>query len=132
MKGILNRGTQVHKVRTKYNRLRVARRFNCETEDMENTPKTVVTEKNSKSNVTTQTPPRIGYKVYFEVNDELHENKMRLVHAKILRQYPRQLGKCCEYLAFDCIDLDNSSIVYTVPYDEKFIKTDIRGSKKTD
>ena len=69
-------------------------------------------------------PPRIGDKVYFEVADELHENNVRMVHAKILRQYPRKMGKRREYLAFDCVDLDQKNIVYTVPYDQKFIKTD--------
>ena len=29
-KGILNRGTQVHQMKTRYNRLKVARKFNCE------------------------------------------------------------------------------------------------------
>ena len=31
-KGILNRGTQVHKSKVKYNRLTIAKKFNCEDE----------------------------------------------------------------------------------------------------
>ena len=72
----------------------------------------------------TKRVPKIGDKVYFEVNDELHENKVRMVHAKILRAYPKKRGKCCEYLAFDCIDLDQDNIFYTVTYDQEFIKID--------
>jgi len=72
----------------------------------------------------TQRVPKIGDKVYFEVGDELHENKVRMVHAKIIRQYPMSKGKCCKYLAFDCVDLDYKDIVYTVPYEKEFIKTD--------
>ncbi len=75
----------------------------------------------------TRTPPRIGDKVYFEVDDKLHENKVRMVHAKIIRQYPKKRGKCCEYLAFDCVDLDYKDIYYTVPYDKEFIETDTGG-----
>lgn len=75
---------------------------------------------------------RIGDKIYFEVEDELHEKKTRLVHAQIIRQYPKPLGKCCEYLALDCIDLDNADLVYTVPYDEKIIKADTGGPPKAD
>lgn len=84
----------------------------------------IVAERKKKSNKDTRTPPRIGDKVYFEVNDELHENKVRMVHAKIVRQYPKKKGKDKEYLAFDCVDLDQKNIFYTVPYDQKFIKTD--------
>ena len=87
-------------------------------------PRTVIAERKNKLDMDTRTLPRIGDKVYFEVNDELHENKVRVVHAKIIRQYPKKRGNCCEYLAFDCVDLDHKDIYYTVPYDEEFIKTD--------
>jgi len=48
-----------------------------------------------------------------------------MVHAKIIRQYPKKRGNAFEYLAFDCVDLDQKNIYYTVPYDEEFVKTDI-------
>ena len=78
-------------------------------------------ERKNKLNKDIRTHPRIGDKVYFEVNDELHENKVRMVHAKIIRQYPKKRGNCCEYLAFDCVDLDDPDLHYTIPADEKFI-----------
>ena len=67
---------------------------------------------------------KIGDKIYFEVEDTLHEKKTRVVHAQIVRKYPKPLGKHATYLAVDCIDLDNADLVYTVPYDEKIIKAD--------
>ena len=84
----------------------------------------IVAERKKLSDKDIRTSPRIGDKVYFEVNDELHDGSVRMVHAKIVRQYPKKQGNCCEYLAFDCIDLDQKNIFYTVPYDQKFIKTD--------
>ena len=92
-----------------------------------NVQRIVIAKRKNKLNKDTGAPPRIGDKVYFEVNDELHENKVRMVHAKIIRQYPKKRGNCCEYLAFDCVDLDQKNIYYTVPYDEEFIKTDTGG-----
>ena len=52
--------------------------------------------------------PRIGDKISFELQDELFGGKLRVVKAQIIRQYPKQRGDCCEYLAFDCIDLDTA------------------------
>tara|TARA_R110002020_G_scaffold26817_3_gene86691 strand:+ start:231 stop:554 length:324 start_codon:yes stop_codon:yes gene_type:complete len=89
-----------------------------------NVQRIVIAERKNNFDMDIRTPPRIGDKVYFEVNDELHENKVRVVHAKVIRQYPKKRGNCCEYLAFDCVDLDHKDIYYTVPYDEEFIKTD--------
>ena len=96
-----------------------------ENEVMDIIQRHIKAERKNKLNKDTRTPPRIGDKVYFEVNDELHENKVRMVHAKIVRQYPKKKGKGNEYLAFDCVDLDHKDIYYTVPYDQEFIKTDI-------
>ncbi len=87
-------------------------------------PRIPIAERKEKRNMETYTKPKIGDKIYFEIDDHLHEKGVRLVHAKILRLYPKKLGECCEYLAFDCADLDNKDLVYTVPYDQKFIKTD--------
>ena len=66
--------------------------------------------------------PRIGDKIQFELQDELFEKGLKTVKAQIIRQYPKQRGDCCEYLAFDCIDLDDPDIHYTIPADEKFIQ----------
>ena len=65
--------------------------------------------------------PRIGDKIEFKLQDELFGGGLRTVQAQIIRQYPKQRGSCCEYLAFDCIDLDEPGIHYTIPADEKFI-----------
>ena len=65
--------------------------------------------------------PRIGDKISFELQDDLSKKGFRVVIAQIIRQYPKQRGSCCEYLAFDCIDLDEPGIHYTIPADEKFI-----------
>jgi len=59
---------------------------------------------------------RIGDKISFELQDELFGGKLRTVKAQIIRQYPKSNG-----LAFDCIDLDDPDIHYTIPADEKFI-----------
>ena len=68
--------------------------------------------------------PRIGDKIEFELQDELFEKGLKTVKAQIIRQYPKKGGDCCEYLAFDCIDLDDPDIHYTIPSDEKFISID--------
>ena len=68
--------------------------------------------------------PRIGDKIQFELQDELFWGKLRTVKAQIIRQYPKKRGDCCEYLAFDCIDLDDPDLHYTIPADEKFISID--------
>jgi hypothetical protein len=60
---------------------------------------------------------RIGDKISFELQDELFGGKLRMVKAQIIRQYPKTNG-----LAFDCIDLDDPDIHYTIPADEKFIQ----------
>ena len=60
---------------------------------------------------------RIGDKIKFELEDELFEKGLKTVQAQIIRQYPRTNG-----LAFDCIDLDDSDIHYTIAADEKFIQ----------
>ena len=65
---------------------------------------------------------RIGDKISFELQDELFGGKLRGVKAQIIRQYPKQRGDCCEYLAFDCIDLTDPDIHYTIPADEKYIQ----------
>jgi hypothetical protein len=59
---------------------------------------------------------RIGDKISFELQDELFGGKLRMVKAQIIRQYPKTNG-----LAFDCIDLDDPDVYYTIPADEKFI-----------
>ena len=89
-----------------------------------NVQRIVIAKRKNKLSKDTGAPPRIGDKVYFEVDDELHENKVRMVHAKVVRQYPKRKGEKDEYLAFDCIDLDQKNIYYTVPYDEEFVETD--------
>ena len=66
--------------------------------------------------------PRIGDKIQFELQDELFGGKLRIVKAQIIRSYPKKKGDCCEYLAFDCIDLDDPDLHYTIPADEKFIQ----------
>ena len=59
---------------------------------------------------------RIGDKISFELQDELFKKGIKVVRAQIIRQYPKSNG-----LAFDCIDLDEPDIHYTIPADEKFI-----------
>ena len=59
---------------------------------------------------------RIGDKISFELQDELFGGKLRMVKAQIIRQYPKTNG-----LAFDCVDLDDPDLHYTIPADEKFI-----------
>ena len=61
--------------------------------------------------------PRIGDKIKFELQDELFEKGIKVVKAQIIRQYPKQGG-----LSFDCIDLDDPDIHYTIPADEKYIQ----------
>ena len=65
---------------------------------------------------------RIGDKIQFELDDALFEKGIKTVKAQIIRSYPKRIGDCCEYLAFDCIDLDDSDIHYTIAADEKFIQ----------
>ena len=60
---------------------------------------------------------RIGDKISFELQDELFGGKLRIVKAQIIRQYPKTNG-----LAFDCIDLTDPDIHYTIPADEKYIQ----------
>jgi hypothetical protein len=60
---------------------------------------------------------RIGDKISFELQDELFGGKLRIVKAQIIRQYPKING-----LAFDCIDLTDPDIHYTIPADEKYIQ----------
>lgn len=59
---------------------------------------------------------RIGDKIKFELEDALFEKGIKTVQAQIIRSYPRKLG-----LAFDCIDLDDPDIHYTIPADEKYV-----------
>ena len=59
---------------------------------------------------------RIGDKISFELHDDLFKKGFRVVSAQIIRQYPRSNG-----LAFDCIDLNEPGIHYTIAADEKFI-----------
>jgi len=59
----------------------------------------------------------IGDKISFELQDELFEKGLRTVNAQIIRQYPKRDG-----LAFDCIDLDDPDIHYTISADERFIQ----------
>jgi hypothetical protein len=66
--------------------------------------------------------PRIGDKIKFELEDALFEKGIKTVKAQIIRSYPRQRGDCCKYLAFDCIDLDDPDIHYTIAADEKYIQ----------
>jgi len=115
-KGILNRGTQIHKDKKKYDRKTM--------KPIKNISKTVLDERKKDMGKDITKPPRIGDKVYFEVEDELHDGEMRLVHAKILREYPKHRGNCCTYLAYDCVDLDVEDTFYTIPYDKEIIKTD--------
>ena len=115
-KGILNRGTQVHRDKKRYNRKTM--------KPIKNISKTALDERKKDMGKDISEPPRIGDKVYFEVEDELHEGKMRMVHAKILRAYPKHRGNCCTYLAYDCVDLDIEDTVYTIPYEKEFIKVD--------
>jgi len=91
---------------------------------IKNISKTVLDERKKGKGKDISKPPRIGDKIYFEVEDELHEGKMRMVHAKILRAYPKHRGNCCTYLAYDCVDLDIEDTVYTIPYEKEFIKVD--------
>ena len=66
--------------------------------------------------------PRIGDKIQFELQDELFEKGLRTVKAQIIRQYRKIRGDCCEYLAFDCIDIEDPDIHYMIPADEKYIQ----------
>lgn len=65
---------------------------------------------------------RIGDKISFELQDELFGGRLRIVKAQIIRQYRKIRGDCCEYLAFDCIDIEDPDIHYTIPADEKYIQ----------
>ena len=65
---------------------------------------------------------RIGDKIKFELQDELFEHGLKTVSAQVIRSYPRQRGKCCTYLAFDCVDLDDPNLTYTIAADEHFIQ----------
>ena len=60
---------------------------------------------------------RIGDKIKFELDDELFGRGIRTVSARIVRSYPRTLG-----LAFDCIDIEEPDIHYTIAADAKFIQ----------
>ena len=60
---------------------------------------------------------RIGDKIQFELEDTLFEKGIKTVKAQIIRSYPRKLG-----LAFDCIDLTDPDIHYTIAADEKYIQ----------
>ena len=60
---------------------------------------------------------RIGDKISFELQDELFGGTLRVVKAQIIRQYPKTNG-----LSFDCIDLTDPDIHYTIPADEKYIQ----------
>ena len=62
---------------------------------------------------------RIGDKIKFELQDELFEKGLRTVKAQIIRSYPKMNG-----LSFDCIDLDDPDLHYTISADEKFISID--------
>ena len=62
---------------------------------------------------------RIGDKIKFELQDELFKKGLRTVKAQIIRSYPKQNG-----LSFDCIDLDDPDLHYTISADEKFISID--------
>ena len=64
---------------------------------------------------------RIGDKIQFELEDELFEKGLKTVRAQIIRSYPKHRGKHKTYLAFDCVDLEDSSLTYTIPADESFI-----------
>ena len=61
--------------------------------------------------------PRIGDKIQFELQDELFKKGLRTVKAQIIRQYHKING-----LAFDCIDLTDPDIHYTIAADEKYIQ----------
>jgi hypothetical protein len=121
-KGILNRGTRIHKVNKKYNRRTME---SNKSKGLASNTRTVWAERMSERDMDISDPPKIGDKVYFEVDDTLHENDVRLVYAKIIRSYPKKRGNSA-YLAYDCEDLDKKGIFYTVPYDQEFIKTDPR------
>jgi len=60
---------------------------------------------------------RIGDKIKFELDDQLFEKGIRTVQAQIIRSYPKMNG-----LAFDCIDLDDPDLHYTISADEHFIQ----------
>ncbi len=61
----------------------------------------------------------IGDKIKFELEDQLFDKNLRTVRARIIRAYPRNNA-----LAFDCVDLDNENLNYTINADEKFIRFD--------
>ena len=86
--------------------------------DIVNTPPPIIL-KNFKNQKTQM--PRIGDKISFEIQDELFEKGLKTVRAQIIRTYPRQRGNCCQYLAYDCIDLDYPDLTYTIAADEHFI-----------
>jgi len=66
--------------------------------------------------------PRIGDKISFELQDELFEQGLKTVRAQIIRSYPKHRGNCCTYLAFDCVDLDDPNLHYTLAADEQFVQ----------
>jgi len=65
---------------------------------------------------------RIGDKIKFELQDELFEQGLKTVRAQIIRSYPKHRGKHKTYLAFDCVDLDEPSLTYTIAADEQFVQ----------
>ena len=83
-KGILNRGTRIHKVNKKYNRRTME---SNKSKGLASNTRTVWDERMSERDMDISDPPKIGDKVYFEVDDTLHENNVRLVYAKIIRSY---------------------------------------------
>ena len=64
---------------------------------------------------------KVGDKISFELEDQLFDKGIRIVNAQIVRRYPKALGACCEYLAYDCVDLEHPDLCYTISADEKFI-----------
>ena len=65
---------------------------------------------------------KIGDKIKFELQDELFDKNIKVVRAQIVRAYPQKKGDCCTYLAFDCVDLADPDIHYTIAADEHFIQ----------
>jgi len=66
--------------------------------------------------------PRIGDKISFELQDELFEQGLKTVRAQIIRSYPKHRGNHKTYLAFDCVDLDDPNLHYTLAADEQFVQ----------
>ena len=66
--------------------------------------------------------PRIGDKISFELQDELFEQGLKTVRAQIIRSYPKHRGNRKTYLAFDCVDLDDPNLHYTLAADEQFVQ----------